>query len=453
MRTDEVFGISPGIREYSYVDRGNLDATLATMLKRTTHLSLRGPSKCGKSWLRQKVLSDPITIQCRLRKPFTDIYVDALSQLNINIQIKESRQGVFKASLSANGEAGAALLAKAGFAASIGKDTTTSMEQKVMGHDINDLRFIADIIKASGHRLAIEDFHYMSTEDRRNFAFDLKSLWDYGVFVVIIGVWSETNLLLHLNPDLTGRVTEISIAWSNDDLKRILTKGGEALHLSFEPAVQDRLVSLAYANAGLLQQLTLYTLDEAGIHEKGLLKKKVDNINHVDGASMFYAEQLNPVYQQFAKRVAAGMRTRKNATGIYAHAMAVLMEASDDELIRGIHARTIHERAVKRQNRIQYSNLKAILEKQQELQVDIDGRGLILGYSPATEEVTIVDRQLLLYRHYSTVKWPWDDLIHEADAAGGLVEAEQPTIARGSLSRKVGNWFTLPNKIYKDVGL
>jgi hypothetical protein len=138
---------------------------------------------------------------------------------------------------------------------------------------------------------------------------------------------------------------------------------------------------------------------------------------------MVYADQLNPVYQQFAKRVAAGMRTRRNATGIYAHAMAVLMEATDEELVKGINARTILDRAVKRQNRIQYGNLKAILEKLQELQVDEDGRGLILGYSPATEEVTIVDRQLLLYRRYATVKWPWDDLIREADASGGQIEA------------------------------
>ncbi len=423
MRTDQVFGISPEVREYSYVDRGNLDAALTTMLKRTTHIAIRGPSKSGKSWLRQKVLENPITVQCRFKKPFSDIYVDALSQLNINVQVKESRQGVFKASLTAIGEAGTALLAKAGITAALGRDTTKTTEQRIIGHDINDLRFIADILKSSGRRLVIEDFHYMSTGDRRNFAFDLKALWDYAVFVVIIGVWSETNLLLHLNPDLTGRVTEISIDWIQDDLTRILKKGGEALHIEFSPKIQIMLVSLSYSNAGLLQQLTLLTLDEAGIREKGLLKKTIDNGTHVDGASMVYADQLNPVYQQFAKRVAAGVRTRKNATGIYAHAMAVILEASDEELVKGLHARSIFERAVKRQRRIQYNNLKAILDQLEGLQVDDDGRGLIVGYSPASEEITIVDRQLLLYRRFATVKWPWEDLIREADALGGQIEA------------------------------
>ncbi len=389
MRIDQVFGISPEVREYSYVDRGNLDDTMRRMLGRTTHIAVRGPSKSGKSWLRQKVLSEPITVQCRLRKPFTDIYVDALSQLDIAIQVKESRQGVFKASVSASGEGGSVLLAKVGITGSIGKDTTNSTEAKVAGHDVNDLRFVADILHASGRRLVIEDFHYMSTEDRRSFAFDLKALWDYGVFVIIIGVWSDTNLLLHLNPDLSGRVTEIPIDWNNADLTRILTKGGSALGVDIDPKMQDKLVELSYANAGLLQQLTLLTLDDAGLQESGIFNKRAEGLDHV----------------------------------VYAHAMAVIMDASDDELIKGLHARQIFDRAVKRQPRVQYGNLKAILEKLPELQVDEDGRGLILGYSPATEEITIVDRQLLLYRLFSTVKWPWEDVIREADAQGGQLEA------------------------------
>lgn len=67
--------------------------------------------------------------------------------------------------------------------------------------------------------------------------------------------------------------------------------------------------------------------------------------------------------------------------------------------------------------------MKAILGQLEGLQVDDDGRGLILGYSQATEEVTIVDRQLLLYRRFATVKWPWEELILEADEHGGQIEA------------------------------
>jgi len=423
MKSDQVFGIAPEVREYSYVDRGNLDQTLETFLSRTVHVAIRGPSKSGKSWLRKKALANAITVQCRHNKPFTDIYVDALSQLNIRTEVKKTEQGVFKATLTATGEAGAYLLAKASVAAGVAKESGSSTDSKFVGHDVTDLRFVADLIKTSERRLVIEDFHYMTVEDRRGFAFDLKALWDYGLFAVVVGIWSESNLLLHLNPDLTGRVHEIAVDWVKEDLKQILSKGGASLNLDFSDEVQEKLASLAYSNAGILQQLALFTLDDAKIHEKGFFRQKVGDTKHVEAAAMLYADQLNPVYQQFAKRVSAGIRTRQGATGIYAHSIAVIMEADDSELMRGLHARSIFERAVRRQSRIQFGNLKAILEKMESLQIDKDGRGLLIAYNAASEEVTIVDRQLLLYRRYATLKWPWEDLIAEAESKGGQLEA------------------------------
>jgi hypothetical protein len=424
MLTHQVFGIAPEVREYSYVDRGNLDETLEAFLARSVHVAIKGPSKSGKSWLRQKALAGAITVQCRHNKPFTDIYVDALSQLNIRTEVKKTEQGVFKATITATGEAGAYLLAKVSASAGVAKETGATTETKYVGHDVNDLRFAADLIKASGKRLVIEDFHYMSVEDRRGFAFDLKALWDYGLFVVIVGIWAESNLILHLNTDLTGRVHEIAVDWSREDLKKILAKGSAQLNVKFTDELQEQLATLAYSNAGILQQLALFTLDDAKVREKTFFQQVVSNKAHVDSATMFYADQLNPVYQQFAKRVSAGIRSRQRATGIYAHSIAVIMEASDEELMRGFHARTICERAVKRQPRIQYGNLKAILEKMESLQIDKDGRGLLIAYNGASEEVTIVDRQLLLYRRYATIKWPWEDLIVEAETQGGQVDAD-----------------------------
>ena len=156
LKVHEVFGISPVLREESYVDRGQLDAELERILDRTTHIAVRGPSKSGKSWLRQKVLEDPIVVQCRLGKPFADIYVDALSQLAISLVVRESRQGVFKATVTAKGEIGAALLSKVGLEGALGSERGTTVDQAPVGHDVDDLRFVAAIILASGRRLAIE---------------------------------------------------------------------------------------------------------------------------------------------------------------------------------------------------------------------------------------------------------------------------------------------------------
>ncbi|CAJ1880329.1 hypothetical protein CKOHBEJN_02093 [Aeromonas hydrophila] len=424
MRTDQVFGISPEIRDTSYVDRGELDSKLEKALQRTKHIAIRGPSKSGKSWLRQRVVDNAIVVQCRLHKSFIDIYVDALSQLDIKLTISESRTGSVKGSIKASGSLGVQLLGKIGIDVQGEVSSSDQTTDKVIGKDIEDLRFIAEILKASERRLIIEDFHYMSTENRKGFAFDLKALWDYSVFVLIVGVWSQTNLLLHLNPDLSGRVEEIPVDWSNPDLKEIIDRGENILNLFIADAVKGKLVELAYGNAGVLQQLALLTLDQADIEEKRFLKQELNDINHVDSAAMEYAEQLNPVYQQFSKLVSSGIRSRKNSTGIYAHAMDAIIDSTDDELTNGLSAKTIYDKAHNRQDRIQFGNLKIILEKLPELQVDQDGRGMVITYNSATEEISVVDRQLLLYRRFSTVKWPWEDLIAEAEKAGGQLDSD-----------------------------
>jgi hypothetical protein len=261
----------------------------------------------------------------------------------------------------------------------------------------------------------VEDFHYLSIFERRALAFDLKALWDMGLFVILIGVWSEQNMLLALNPDLAGRVKEVPIVWTKPDLRKIFDQGGAALKLSFATSLTDRAIAECYENAGILQTLILSMLDHAGIREEQPDWTVVDSLDALESAGLDYAEQLNPLYQLFANRVASGIRTRKNATGIYAHAMKVVLSASDEELIRGLPLNHIFREANSREPRIQKGNLKSVMEKIDSLQVDEDGRGLVISYNEETEDVTVVDRQLLLYRRYSTVRWPWERLIREAE--------------------------------------
>jgi hypothetical protein len=181
---------------------------------------------------------------------------------------------------------------------------------------------------ASERRLVIEDFHYLSLRERRNLAFDLKALWDYGVFVAIAGVWSEQNMLLYLNPDLTARVTEVPIVWREPDMRQIFARGGEALNLEFSEAVQTAAINDCYENVGILQTLILSMLDQLGLTSQQADRVQVNDLDALQTAAMGYAEQLNPLYQQFARRVSQGIRRRKSdATGIYPHAMAVILDA------------------------------------------------------------------------------------------------------------------------------
>src|SRR6202022_2323146 len=114
--------------------------------------------------------------------------------------------------------------------------------------------------------------------------------------VIIVGVWSEQNMLIYLNPDLTGRVHEVSIVWTAPDLRKILEKRGTALNLEFSPELKERAISDCHENAGILQKLILGTLDRVGIHEEQKQSTMVEDLVALEHAALFYAEHLNPLY-------------------------------------------------------------------------------------------------------------------------------------------------------------
>jgi hypothetical protein len=417
MHTHEVFGIRPEVIDASYVDRGSLDEEFKKLLQRKqTHIAIRGASKCGKSWLRQRVLNNPLVIQCRLNYKVEDIYVNALAELGIDLILERSGSTTLKGALKAHGEIGIKILAKAGFDIEGATEGISQQKTRPVGKDVHDLRHIASVLSASGRTLVIEDFHYLSASQQKLFAFDLKTLWDYKTFVVVVGVWISENMLITLNPDLSDRIEEFSVTWTHLDLKAILKKGGHALRLEFTESTAEYISTIAFGSAGLLQKLALRTIDnELGIGERSKLDAivRLDCPAKISDAAMHVADQLNQLYQAFAKRVCAGIRARKNSTGIYAHAMAAIMACTDDQLINGVEAKEIFKTANTREPRIQFGNLKTVLSRFEELQVDEEGRGLVVAYDEPGEKITIVDRQLLLYRKFATVKWPWEELIEE----------------------------------------
>jgi len=368
-----------------------------------------------------------------------DIYRDALAQLGIRL-IVESREGdTMTGRVEATAEVGHSLFAKLGIRSSVESELSEDATYRPVGRDLTDLKFIADLITASERRLVIEDFHYLTESDRRSCAYDFKTLWDYNCFVAIVGIWNEKNLLLNLNRDLSGRVVEEAIEWNDGDLTAIFDGGGAALNIEFAENFKQRAIRDCFKNAGILQRLILGTLDEAQVYEEQDALLKFDDEAAYLNACLAYVEELNAVYQTFATRVSSGIRTRQDTTGIYAHAMAVVLdESGDDELFRGVGIDKIYAKAHERQPRIQKGNLHTILGRIEGLQVDAEGRGLVLSYNQRDQEVTVVDRQLLLYRKYATVKWPWEDLVREIEEKrvgepSPAAESEEPQDGQDSI--------------------
>lgn len=421
---DSVFGVTSEVNSESYVDRAGLDSKVSRELARgQRHISLVGPSKSGKSWLRQKIVPNGIVIQCRHGKAVDEIYREALGALGIELVLKKSTADSFSGHVESSISFGQELILKVRSKLGLGYTKTTTTESEPLSQKIDNLAFIAELLNESGRRLVIEDVHYLSHPEKVRLAYDLKALWDLGTRVVIIGIWAKQSLI-DLNSDLGVRMREFQLSWSDAELTQILDQGTKPLRVILGDSVKGLLVKHAYGNAGILQALTLDTLDEAGFESSGLELFQVNNDSDFEDAAMRLAEDLNTLYQTFAKRTSSGIRKRKDSTGIYAHTMAVILSQDDDTLIKGIHVREIYSQAHARESRIQQPNLKSILPKLDQLQVDSEGRGLVVSYDEAREEVFVVDRQLLLYRAFSTVRWPWDDLLNESSDIAGALSAD-----------------------------
>ena len=82
----EVFGVPPGVKDYSYVDRGNLDSRLAYALSTKRHVIIHGDSKQGKTWLRQQALAgcDVVYVQCQADATPASILTELLGCLGVD---------------------------------------------------------------------------------------------------------------------------------------------------------------------------------------------------------------------------------------------------------------------------------------------------------------------------------------------------------------------------------
>ena len=91
------------------------------------------------------------------------------------------------------------------------------------------------------------------------------------------------------------------------------------------------------------------------------------------------------------------------------------MSASDTELITGFSRDSIFKISHEQQTKITKGNLRTVLRKLVELQEPEKGHDLVISYDESIDAVFVVDRQLLFYRKYHSMRWPWDDMVEEAE--------------------------------------
>lgn len=417
----QVFGVrspAPGEKypDVTYVDRAGLDERIRYYLNSGRHLVIFGPSKQGKTVLRQRAIEDKdcVVIQCRSANAKTDIYKGVLGRLNIyqetGKEVGSGREGTVEANIK--GSAGVPMVFKGD--AELAGTATVSSEQKrslkPFGQEVEDLSFVANAIRDSGKKIILEDFHYVTEEDKKAIAEDLKTLLEYGVYLIIVGTWHEQFMLVGYNGDLNGRIDEIDLVWQDEELRKIIELGEQALNIKILPDHVDQIVKDANGSVGLLQRLLENYCIEENCYETKHETTILQDGNKLEKARKRICQQEANRYRLFGWTVPEGFPNSNPATKkVYMRIIQACIEAPELELLAGLTLSSLEEKIVRLDRNVNRKSIREALLKIDRLQNEKNINPIIATYNPVTKMFHLADRELLFYRKYGGPKWPWED--------------------------------------------
>ncbi len=404
----EVFGISSEVPIYTYVDRQGLDEKFEYYLGSQKHIVVHGASKQGKSCLRKKKIDDStsLIIQCSpAMEKMEDVWRTALEKAGVEKPLHSSTTTSSGGHI--DGEAGGQV--KLPFLGGVEtkvsggiEDSETHVQEResIQGND--SLSKLAVFLRENKRRLILEDFHYLPDEVRKDIAFGLKALYEERAYVVIVGIWSEQNLITYYNGDLTGRIEEINLTWTQDELAQVLSKGEGALNIEFAPGLKDQLIESTFGNVGLVQRLAERICLDTGILESAKNKQIISDIELLKKARMHLVGDIRQRYSRITEVFKDGMRSDAVLL-LYARIYNALLSSSDDELINGISYESLFERIQKEANTItiRQSDLTSALDKVERLQARKGVTPLLVSYSKDLRKLFLNDREFMFYRKYS----------------------------------------------------
>ena len=104
----------------------------------------------------------------------------------------------------------------------------------------------------------MDDFHYASSEIQYDIACQLKEVIRMGFKAVIISLPYRSDDAIRLNPDLTGRISVIEIEpWKSQELQEIARKGFQALKISVDEELIEKMALESIHSPQLMQPICL----------------------------------------------------------------------------------------------------------------------------------------------------------------------------------------------------
>lgn len=158
--------------------------------------------------------------------------------------------------------------------------------------------------------LIIDDFHYIDRYIQKSIVRALKDPLYEGLPIIIIAVSHRSYDALRVEPEMTGRVTQIEIPlWNLDDLITIPKTGFSELNVVCPDSIIDRFANQSFGCPHLMQDFCLKLCIENSLNQK--LGEQIE-LQKPNNYNRFFKYIANSASKPVFDRLARGPRARKD---------------------------------------------------------------------------------------------------------------------------------------------
>lgn len=307
LHRDDVF-VAGGQPTVTYVNRQetHIEQKVARAIASPNQVvSVAGPSKSGKTVLCRKILGDReyVWIDGGEVNGVAGMWDGIAAELNLPNEVTTSDE------TSTTAETG---LSAATFVSAKG-----SKLRKRGGTEKRQIRSLSEALDKMIEDkiiLVVDDFHYLSADDRTTFMRNVKGAVFKGLKVLLLSVTHRVFDAIKAEAELTGRFVSIALPeWSAEELSQIPALGFKALGVSYSSAVADKLAQEAQGSPFLMQKFCWEICFDLGVEHPSTILTSQRIPDSYDFESMFVRLATDaglPIYQ----RLVAGPQSRKVRT-------------------------------------------------------------------------------------------------------------------------------------------
>ncbi|WPE25772.1 hypothetical protein PshuTeo1_14810 [Pseudomonas hunanensis] len=414
LSTLDVFGTSRDLPE-NYVVRSHVDEKFVASLAKDRHVVIHGSSKQGKTSLRKMHLKpeECKIITCQRSWKLVDIH-DAILKLagyELTLSSEHAVNGSRKVSLSSGVGA-----------KSEGEDVSDLVRKRSLEITIENTTDVIEALRVLEFNkfFVIEEFHYLEEDVQIAFAQGLKAFHEQSkVCFIIVGVWLESDRLISLNNDLSGRVVSVDAdKWLDQDIDELFKRSESLLNISFAPGFKKAVRQHGRGNVFLVQQLCMEACERQGVYfaqdSEALIAADLD----VHELIKSVLDEQTGRYQKFLMEFSAGFSSTE--FDLYKWMLCPLIVLEDHLLENGVTAQALRrflERKHPQGKDIKIARLLAALNKVLELQRQKKISPIIIEFDQARNRLKIVDKGFLAWRAFQDQ----EELLQLADLSEELV--------------------------------